>query len=948
MHDTHFRLLMSFALVGAMAATSGCGGDDDGAECGAGTVEVEGVCLPAAEACAAGTVYQPETRSCESQCMEGTIRQGDTCVNPIDCGTGTAQMGDECVPDGSVVCGGNTVFDADNGVCVPDPDAICEGDLVYVVESATCVDPDTLLEGMADVSELAEPNDPTFNDAAMAQPVDISDGGGSFWGCVEPADFNMDGVIDPDRDFFSVTVTEPTVLDVNLIGLNGLSPAIGVLPADEELDEAGWIRFVFELASARPQKKILLPRAGEYLLLVTDASALLGAFLEAGFIPTGGPGRCYFGQLTPEALPEPTPITVGTPIRGTFGDPVFYAYTTEDANAFIGATVSELNAMGEPANRGTHDAATTLFTGSPVQFRGTAFEAGGGRATVGAAVPTMGTQVVVAVEQVLSLTTETVSYEVGLSSVLSQPVPDGPVTITHDDAGVAVGAPTANSAIFSFEGTSGDIARVVFDSGESEGDFDVYLLSPSGTRLFLGRGDCQAAVVDDFFGPVRVPGCAEADSYVELVETGPYTLAVYNYDGTDGEDYSVDLAVTQITPVALTRGTAASTTLSADEPAFFRLDARTADWLEFAATNAMNITAFDTQLHPSTGAFAELVSNDGATTESFERFYGGMGSRLIISVANADGNSGDESFDFTVSDVAFTDLGSVTAAMPVTRAGETAPADSGLVRYIVRAETPGETLTLTVTGEAAVDVLINRHSAPTLAITSTVDDNGAGEAEELELIVPSGGVTVIFTVADVSDVGGMFDIGVSSEPPPYSFAGAAVAFTSVCPSEGGAGTQHLDDVDDELTAAIALPGDFPFTFFGEGKTEFLVSSNGWMTFDTTATNSCFSSTTGSCPSQGDLIAPLWRDLDEVSICTARDADRFIVEWRGVLFNSTTVAELQAILHTSGRIDLVYGPAHAAPRGAGVIGVRNADASITLGPTPTDIAADSSYTFTPAP
>lgn len=891
------RVWLSLALVGSFAV--GCGGDDAPTlECGAGTVELDGACLPTESVCTDGSVYQPETRSCAAQCMEGTTRRGAMCIPAIECGPGTMQMGDECVADGSIYCGGNTIFDAELGECVPDPDAICEGDLVYVAESASCVDPDELLEGMADVRELAEPNDPAFNDAAMAQTVDISSGAASFYGCAEPADFDMDGEIDIDRDLFAITVTAPTLLEVRTQGIRGLNAGLAVVSADEDLAGDGWQRFVVSLSGSGATRQVFLPKAGEYVLIATDTRSLLTG------LPAGGPNQCYFVQLALQDLPAPTAITPGTPVTGTFGTPTFYSFDASEGQLMF-SELSELNRAGLPLDRDSLVSASVISVTN--LYRSSAVEEEGVTSDVAFGLRAAET-VWVVVDYVFDISPSSTRFSLELTNADVVPLPtDGSsVDVVHDDDFFRFAY---------FEATAGDVVRIQAQTPTSDLLFGTAVFQPSGT----GFGLCPTAT------------CAAIDSYVQVAESGLYYIRFYNLTGTASETYPLEATLTHITPSALTRGTAGAADLSDATRAFFTSDLSTADWVEWSAAALVNVDTVRLQLYPL-GEFGVLdvsqVAADNTTltaTTTRERIVRGADLRYLVSVTDAAGAAGDETFELLVDDVPFVDLGTIVPGTDVSRTAETI-ADGGPNRYLSEA-TPFSLMTIAVTNvDATVDPLIaalNRLGAA----TGIADDELAGGDETLEQRVNAEG-WVGFIVVDF-ETGGEYDLTVSVVPPPYSIAFGTLPFASVCPSGGNGGTvlTFTPNPDEGWSEIIDLgaEGAFPFLFFGNGVSDMRVSSNGFLTFRIPAPASPVLGAASR-----DIIAPLAANLITNEACTYRDGDRYTVEIRGPLAtDAAQVARMQVVLHTSGRIDLIYA-AEQTIRTGNFAGLINDDASIAMG------------------
>ena len=102
MRSKWLKLSMMFVVVIALGTAVGaCGGD--GNECAAGTVEVDGQCVPVCgdteywngtdcvgvPACAAGTILNATTGECEPACADGTYWTGTACDDVPTCGDGT-------------------------------------------------------------------------------------------------------------------------------------------------------------------------------------------------------------------------------------------------------------------------------------------------------------------------------------------------------------------------------------------------------------------------------------------------------------------------------------------------------------------------------------------------------------------------------------------------------------------------------------------------------------------------------------------------------------------------------------------------------------------------------------------------------------------------------------------------------------------------------------------
>ncbi|MGM0555839.1 MAG: proprotein convertase P-domain-containing protein [Myxococcota bacterium] len=141
LNRTHFSVLVGLLAMSAIAL-SGCGGT----ECGAGTFEEDGECLPeiaAEDACADGTkLVDQQCVIDESGCGTDAMldEETGTCEpTPDFCADGTTydQGTDKCVANTEVVCGEDTVASAD-GICEPAVDQIC-GDKTTANADGRCV-----------------------------------------------------------------------------------------------------------------------------------------------------------------------------------------------------------------------------------------------------------------------------------------------------------------------------------------------------------------------------------------------------------------------------------------------------------------------------------------------------------------------------------------------------------------------------------------------------------------------------------------------------------------------------------------------------------------------------------------------------------------------------------------------------------------------------------------
>jgi hypothetical protein len=272
-------LLVSVTLGCAL----GCG--DNSQECGPGTVDEDGVCVPAAN------------------CGFGTTRDEET---------------GECVPDGSIVCSDGTVFNALTGRCEIDPDSCRDG---TVLINNACVDPTNGL--VIDLQEGPEPNGLDIIEASPAQAGNIvlKPQGTPFvvHGTLDPwRDTNNDTLLDPDVDTYLVGVAGPTLLQMTSDGVHGITAgfiAVAQVPSTDPL--ASWKRWGTKLTGDASRRQLYLPKAGTYRIAVADVRTL-SEYLSDGTATAapGGDDGDYFLSLTDLGVPTITTLPANT-IAGT-------------------------------------------------------------------------------------------------------------------------------------------------------------------------------------------------------------------------------------------------------------------------------------------------------------------------------------------------------------------------------------------------------------------------------------------------------------------------------------------------------------------------------------------------------------------------------------------------------------------------------------------------------
>lgn len=234
--------------------------------------------------------------------------------NARECGDGTTNIDGVCVPTMSTVCGDGTKLEA--GQCVLDPES-CQAGTVLI--GNRCVDPTSGL--VVDLEESIEPNAlgivPGIEDSnAPAGTITLKMSGEAFvvHGHIAPfRDVDGDGQLDPDFDTYLLPVTGPTLLEVTVDGVGGTQGAFyangdpgGAVPAYE--------RYGLNLTGDTSKRRMFLPVAGRFALAIADTRTLaIGsnppppAGTGAG---AGGPRAEYYASITVVTIPTPTAIPV--------------------------------------------------------------------------------------------------------------------------------------------------------------------------------------------------------------------------------------------------------------------------------------------------------------------------------------------------------------------------------------------------------------------------------------------------------------------------------------------------------------------------------------------------------------------------------------------------------------------------------------------------------------
>lgn len=177
------------------------------------------------------------------------------------------------------------------------------------------------------------------------------------------------------------------------------------------------------------------------------------------------------------------------------------------------------------------------------------------------------------------------------------------------------------------------------------------------------------------------------------------------------------------------------------------------------------------------------------------------------------------------------------------------------------------------------------------------------------------------------------------------------------------GTQELAAIaDDAATLQATLP--IAFTFFGQTKSSYTVSSNGVMqVWSSSGTGTISNMPPATLSATSGAIAPFWDDLDNVTGTDVRSlvlgtgtTRRFVVEWSGWAFyvsggaGSSDRLRFQVKLFESGTIELHYcslsGTSTQIDGSSATIGIGDSSVSRAVMHSPSTVSSGLGLRFTP--
>ena len=932
------RLPSLISLLGVAAVSllglASCG--NDGATCGNGTIDQEGVCVPA------DTVT----------CGDGTVLQDGMCVAEATCGTGTVEdpATNTCVPDGSVVCPQGTTFE--NGQCLLDEDACGEG--TVLVNGACVPDDDTLT---ADLEEAAEPNDGSATPAGMIT-LGAVDSSTVIHGCVSPrVDADMDGNLDPDFDLWFVTTTSAATVEITADGVGGLVAGFVVVNGDPLLATtlANWRRFGINLTSDTAQRQVYLPAAGTYALQMTDARSLTLAGSGAG-----SPEACYYTTVKRVATPAPVALTLPLTNGTDNGQVKLYTFNPATQGRILDTTISTATRAMYPAFVVLRGAQNNLYAA----VRGTGTTAmnpvNAGFYTVGGLE--MAETVTIVVDMEYNWALSPAPYRLDMFDLTGQQLPaSGMVTLTKRN-GATPADPFAdlNYLYFDVPANGALVNFTVTGNNGAMPPVEVRLDMVITRRdIFTAAGAFDTiAVIDAFGSPGRLGGFA--NQFVRFLQAGRYYLIVQDPTGISGSTYVVNSTFTVTPTTAVTVGTpTAVTPLPANGNGFHTLDLTNPIWLQFGVTATdfpagaatARLTFYDlnapsgqgwlrTGTSTTEGNYLQAFRADQAAagTSPFGRVMARDTRDFLVRVEPIGTPLAAPTYVLDIKNREHHNFQTIVAGMPIMRTGmDDVPAAVGTVfgvkRFIVFG-TAGNSLAAAVTPlNAMADIEIRRVDAAEATIGTPVNAGAVGGAETLSTafaMAPADWVAFEVRNRTPAVTTNLTLALTSTMPRPYTIANGNTAWADACMG----GTSFGGAFDDETVALRALPMGWNFQLFGEAVTHYIVSANGTVRF---GASSMVDGCAGTCYindpiptalAPNGIVAPFWNDLEAMTICVKEEAAKVTIQWVGNEYVAGTgvgaTVAFQAIFNMNGTINYVWnaGAAHAATGAAATIGLEN--------------------------
>jgi len=657
--------------LATMVCLAGCGDNIEGRDCGAGTTEQAGECRPNEEVCAAGTHFVAESGLCEPslECAEGTVLEGTSCI-----------------PDGNVICQDGTRFNASSGQCEADIQGCGAG---TVLDGETCVPIDDA--AMAAIVEADEPNDVDGLAGSVLLPNLTTPQ--SMFGCITPTDTDDDGSLDIDRDSYRITATGPTLLNISVDGIDGLSGAFVIRAANGALATDGWSRTGLNLVGDTSQRQVFLPAAGDYFIDILDGRSLLVPE------PVGGPETCYFASIRRNVLPAAEAITDTT--TGVLGSTTHVLSFSPEADGDIIEDLLQLptpTAAAAPAYVRMRDG---IYAGGSQGGSSLSGTTGGLRTA---------SNLLIVIEPEFNYSLNPVAYAYSLSAT-SVPEMNSGVPTT-----IGVGS-----------GSGFEMAWTEVFAGEI-------------LRLSANDSSVRISALDASLQPrtLLCDGCNSSEFFYQPEHSGLLYIGVHNDSASSSFDITINTESNVATPIALDIPPT-SLALSPGGDSFASTSEDALDWTELAATSSTFTGSIQARRYAlDSEGFLDLevpaleTVDFGAT--ALRPHLGAQAQESLWHVTDTafDGISDTESYDIRLSSRSFASLSPVSGTDDQAMAVAIVAGDAH--RYRLQAA-PGEEVDVTVTSADPLDLSIAQLSDFEVPLVVT-DAGGVGESETVRVLIP--------------------------------------------------------------------------------------------------------------------------------------------------------------------------------------------------------------------
>jgi hypothetical protein len=624
------------------------------------------------------------------------------------------------MPD-SAQCITGQVWDAEQERCV-DVAGYCGEGTTWVASMETCVPDDDLL--VADVVEGPGENDPTFGGTSEHLDVPVIGMRVVVGGSISAAeDKDADGLLEPDYDYYEMSVPEPTLLRITADGVGGASSGFMITSLDGEPASR---RYGIGTTSDGAVRDVVLPSAGRYALVASDAMNFVtlppGPFF-------GGDGLRYFITIEHLAWPEGEEVTLATdhaeientwpreaPASGSMLG--FYTMPVDVAPASVGRLVKLSVETAAPAVQPVlvmiDQATRTLLKGdSPASTWG--FREAG--------------RVTVIADYVYWFGAADAAHVLEIDDLGMGSLEEARSAVRIDQVGWIEGDEELPRTYFGFIVEEGEVVTMNATTTTGVTLFEVF-----DQTLTTSHGWFQGQETSPLF---------ESDIRFRASRSGLYVLAVLDFGGAaregrslrsiPGHRFNVTTEIRRQVPatVDLTDGT-----WSTESPEAVTL----VDWERFFVIDPVEGDSYSFEVVPSTELrpFATFydMGSDGPLTAT--AFLGGAfarrfptGGLVLLGIADAGLSSGV--FDLAITPIEVEDLGTLDSASPVDDF-EVVLAEGDVSRFFqVQALTPGRAV-LDARPEGDLDVvLVIRNSS--LDVIDFTDHASAGRGETASMLV---------------------------------------------------------------------------------------------------------------------------------------------------------------------------------------------------------------------